>query len=293
MTDARRAAARGPRIGRRSLVPLLAASGGAVLVAGCGGPEPVPTSAEVARDPLAVLDPDLWNARSAEELRALPVQGDASELSTWGDLGGEESAVDAARDMLVDFLGIAYLDPESLRGMDDEETFDHVSEAAPAFWRDALRSAWDDGSRAFYALALAEPFRTVGRPAICADWFRAEQESAPVLALGVTVAWSTIDTGTRAVGVLAYRLGIVLDLEGDGSAGGGGLKLTIHGLDGCGLAEHEGLLVPALEDDERHRAVQEATHTSVLSSPRVPLEHLLDENSSLFTTDDETFLQCE
>lgn len=287
MTDARSAG-----IARRRLVPLLAASSGAVLVSGCG-PAPVPTSAEVGRDPLAVLDPDLWNARSVEELRALPVQGDAAELSAWEDLGGEDSAVDAARDLLATFLGTAYLDPETLRGMDVEESFDHVSQAAPEFWRDALQRAWDEGSQAFYALALAEPFRTVGRPAISAGWFRAEQEALPVLALGLTVAWTAIDTGTRAVGVLAYRLGIVVELDEEGDADAGGLQLTIHGLDGCAMAEQDGLLVPTLADEDRHRDAQKATREQVLDSPRVPLEQLLAEDSSLFTADDETYLRCE
>lgn len=282
-----------PRPRRRALASLLAISGGALLTSGCGGPAPVATSAEVARDPLAVLEPEKWDARSGEELRALPVQGASQELGTWAELGAEDSAVDAARDQLITYLTAAYLDPASLRGLSDEEALDHISRSTPEFWRDALREAWSNGNRSYYALDLAEPFRTVGLPAISADWFRTERDGGPALALGTTIAWTAIDTETRAVGVLAYRLGIVLDLDADGGATGGSLRLSIHGLDGCGMAEHGGLLVPALAQDAQHRAVQEATQEQILGAPRIPLSHLLDEDSSTFAGEEETFLACE
>lgn len=278
------------RVRRRALLALLAVPGGAA--AGCGGPAPVPTSPEVSRDPLAVLDPRVWDARSAEELRALPVQGEARELPAWSGLGGEESVLDPARDQLVGFLETAYLGPEALRGLEDAQAREHVARATPEFWAESLQDAWDDGDRAFYALALAEPFRTVGRPAIAADWFRAEREDGPALALGATVAWTVIDAATRAVGVLAYRVGVVLDLGPDGSTAGGSLRLTLHGLDGCATAEQGGLLVPALADDDRHRAVQQATREQVLEDPRLPSADLLDEDSALFAGDEETHLRC-
>ena len=278
---------------RRSLAALLTASGGAVLLGGCGGPSPVPTSAQVARDPLAALDAAHWDARSAEELRALPLQGAAEELETWADLGAEDSAVDTAREQLTGFLGAAYLDPSALRGLSDQDALDHVSSATPEFWRDALHEAWGGGDRTFYALALAEPFRSVGRPAICADWFRTEGDGGPALALGTTIAWTAIDTSTRAVGVLACRLGIVVDLDAQGGLSAGTVRLTLHGLDGCAMGEHEGLLVPALADDDRHRAVQQATREQILDAPRTPLADLLDEDSALFAGDEETFLERE
>src|SRR5699024_6335934 len=124
-----------PRPRRRSLAALLTASGGAVLLGGCGGPSPVPTSAAVARDPLVALDAAHWDARSAEELRALPLQGAAEELETWADLGAEDSAVDTAREQLTGFLGTAYLDPSALRGLSDQDALDHISSATPEFWR--------------------------------------------------------------------------------------------------------------------------------------------------------------
>src|SRR5699024_35819 len=105
-------------------------------------------------------------------------------------------------------------------------------ERHPRVWRDALHEAWGSGDRTFYALALAEPFRSVGRPAICADWFRTEGDGGPALALGTTIAWTAIDTSTRAVGVLACRLGIVVDLDAQGGLSAGTVRLTLHGLDG-------------------------------------------------------------
>lgn len=282
-----------PALRRRSLAALLAVPGAVLLTTGCGGPSPVPTSADIARDPLASLDPAVWNARSAEELRGLSVQGASEELDSWADLSADDSFVDPARDLLTTFVGAAYLAPEDLRGLDDEATHDHIAKNSPEFWQQGLRTAWDDGNRLFYAIALAEPFRTVGRPAIAADWHRTEQEDGPALALGATIAWTALHTETRAVGVFAYRLGIVTQIAGDGSAADAAIRLTIHGLDGCGIAEHEGLLVPALADDDQHREVQKATQEKVLASPHIPLEDLLDEESSLFAEDDLTYLTCD
>ena len=282
----------GPRLRRRTLAALLATSGTAGLAAGCG-PSPVSTSPDVAHDPLAELDPATWGARSAEEMRALPVQGEAQELSTWSGIGGEDSALDPARDMVMTYLETAYLSPAELRELDDETAYDRVSGAAPTYWKDALREAWENGGRPFYAFTLAEPFRTVGRPAICADWFRAERDDGPALAVGTTLAWTAIDTSTRRVGVLAYRVGIVIDLDGEGRATGGDLRLTLHGLDGCAMADQGGLVVPALAADERHLAVQEATHELVLAAPRIPLEQLLDEDPPSLAGDEETYLGCD
>lgn len=284
---------RAPRLRRRSLAPLLAVSGGALLASGCGGARPVPTSAEVSRDPLAAPDPEDWNARSPEELRALGVQGAADELEAWADLSAEQSFLDPARDTVTGFVETAYLSPEELSGLDHEAAHDRVAESAPEFWLDGLRTAWDEGDRPFYAAALAAPFRAVGRPALAADWYRTEQEGTPALALGATIAWTVIDTTTRAVGQFAYRLGIVAEIDEGGGASAAAIRLTLHGMDGCGIAEHEGLLVPALADEETHRSVQEATWEEVLSSPRIPLEHLLDEGSSLFAGDDTTYLPCD
>lgn len=275
------------------MAALAVASGGALLGAGCGGTSPVPTSTDVDRDPLAALDDADWDARSPEELRALPVQGSAQDLSTWADLGEEDGVLDTARDAVLDFVTAAYLTPEELHGLDDEDALDRISSASPEFWHDGLRTVWDEGNRLFYALALAEPFRTVGRPAICADWHRSEIEDVPILALGTTIAWTVIHTETRAVGVLAYRLGLMVDLEDDGTPSDGDIRVTVHGLDGCASSEQDGLAVPALEDDERHRSVQRATHDQVLASPRVPLRDVRNEDSPLFAGDEDTYLYCD
>ncbi|MGO1228077.1 hypothetical protein ACT3SQ_07685 [Brachybacterium sp. AOP42-C2-15] len=278
---------------RRSLAALLTVPGALLLTTGCGGPRPVPTSTDIARDPLASLDPAVWNARSAQELRGLSIQGAAEELDGWADLSADDSVLDSARDLLTTFVSAAYLAPEDLRGLDDEAAHDHIAKNSPEFWRDGLRTAWDDGNRLFYAIALAEPFRTVGRPALAAGWHRTEHEEGPALALGATIAWTAIDTATRAVGLFAYRLGIVAQIAEDGSVADAAIRLTIHGLDGCGIAEQEGLLVPALADDELHRAVQKATKEEVLASPHIPLDDLLDQDSPLFAGDDLTYVTCD
>ena len=282
-----------PRPRRRALASLLAASGGVLLAAGCGRTGPVPTSPEVPRDPLASLDPQQWNARSAQGLRALGVHGAADDLETWADLGAAEAFLDPARDAVVGFVGAAYLSPTELGALGHEAAHDRVAEAAPEFWHEGLREAWDGEDRPFYAAALAPPFRVVGRPAIAADWHRTEHDGGPALALGATIAWTAIDTGSRAAGQFAYRVGIVAELDEGGAATAASIRVTLHGLDACGIAEHEGLLVPALTDEESHRAVQEATWDEVLASPRIPLEQLLDEGSSAFSEDGTTFLPCD
>lgn len=282
------------RLPRRSLAPLgLTTLGLAALplLASCS-PGPVPTSSDVARSPLAALDDADWYAHSAEELIALPIEGAAEELETWAEIGGEDDAVAPAREAVADFVEAAYLSPEELRDLDDAATLERLVARTPETWRERLRTAWDEGQRPFYTIALAEPFRTVGRPALSASWYRTEQDGAPVLALGTTIAWAVIDTGSRAVGVIAHRIGILVELDADGGIAHGQLIVTIHGLDGCGIEQNEGLLVPALADEDSHRSVQEATVQDVLGAPRIPLEALLDEDSPVFTADDSTYLLC-
>lgn len=277
-----------PRPRRRTLAALLAVTGTAATAAGCTGPSPVPTSPDVAHDPMADLDPENWDARSAEEMRALPVQGAAEELGSWGELGPEDTALDPARDTLMAFLEAAYLDPDALHGMEDGAALDHVTAATPEFWADSLPGSWDEGLRHLYAFTPAEPFRTVGRPWICADWFRSERDGGPALALGAVIAWTMIDATTRAVGVLAYQLGAILDLDREGTATEGSLRVVVHGFDSCATDEQGGLVAPAIAEDAEHRAAQEATTELVLSAPRIPLEALMDEDSDRFAGDQGT-----
>lgn len=279
-----------PRLRRRTLSALLAVTSAGVSLAGCSSPSPVPTSADVARDPMAGLDPANWDARSAEEMRSLPVQGDAAELSTWGDLGDDESVLDPARDMLMTFLGVAYLDPDALHGLEDAQAKDRLLAVTPEFWKDTLRESWDDGVRHLHAFTLAEPFRTVGRPWICADWHRAERDDAPVLALGCMVSWTVIDPTTRTVGVLAYQFSAILELNAQGEAIEGAFLVVVHGLDICLTDEQGGLVAPALGDGERHRAAQKAALENVLTDPRIPLETVLDEEDSLWMGNPQTYV---
>ncbi|WP_122939243.1 hypothetical protein [Brachybacterium sp. EE-P12] len=276
---------------RRALAPLGLLASTALLTPACS-PSPVPTSGDVPRSPLAALDPADWDARTAEELLALPLDGAAEELETWAGIGAREGDVAASREAIVDFVAAAYLSPEELRGLDDAATLDRLTARTPEAWLDPLRTAWEDGGRPFYSIALAEPFRTVGLPALSASWHRAEQDGAPVLALAATIAWAVIDTGTRAVGVIAHRLGLIAELDDSGGLVDGHLRVTMHGLDGCGIEENEGLLVPALADEDAHRSVQEATRQDVLGAPRIPLAEVLEEDSALFAGDDRTYLTC-
>src|SRR5699024_1591865 len=151
---------------RRDLARLLAGSGTVLLgTTACGlGPSPVATSTDIARDPLAEVDPAGWDARSAEEMLAQPIDGDPSDYEPWAGIEVAEGTLDGARQQLVDFIDIAYLSPERLRGMDDDAAREAVLAATPEYWTDSVTSNWDDGRRYFSAIAFAEPVRTVGRP---------------------------------------------------------------------------------------------------------------------------------
>lgn len=291
-------------LSRRDLAGLVAASGAVLLGAGCGrDPASVPTSDEVPRDPLAHLDEVRWDGRTADDILALPVSGASAELETWGDLGDDDAALDPARQSLVAFLEAAYLSPGTLRGLDDATALDHVRSASPEYWQEHLQSAWDGGERHVYCFALADGFRSVGRPALSMDWFRADLDAAPALLLGGTIAWSVLDVDRRAVGVVAYRLGIVATIStGTGSGSGSGatvgsassatLRATIHGLDTCAVAEADGLVVPALADTVEQRAAQQATTDTVIAAPRILQEDLLDPGSAPLSGDDATNTAC-
>lgn len=278
---------------RRDLAALLTVSGGLLLGSACSpATAPVPTSPDIDRDPLADLDPQLWPARSAAEMLEVPLAEDLPDSEAWSQLGADDD-LQQARQQLVDFLSVAYLDPEPLSALDDDAAHARVAEAAPEFWQEELQESWDGGTRYFYAIAFAEGFRSVGRPAIAVQWLRGENEDGgPTLMVGGTLAWTVLDTGTRAVGVIAYRYGIVADLTEDGALEQALLRVTIHGVDGCETFD-EGLLVPALADTEPHRAAQERTHEAIIASPQVSREDLVHPSSPLFSGDKTTNILCD
>lgn len=278
---------------RRDLAALVTVSGGALLGSACSPPTaPVPTSPDIDRDPLADLDPQLWPARSGAEMLDLPIEGDDADAEAWSQLETDD-ALESTRQQLVDFLTTAYLEPEQLSGLDDPAARERVSAVTPSFWQEDLERAWDGGDRYFYAIAFAEPYRSVGRPAIAVQWLRGDEDGAPMLMVGGTIAWTVLETTTRAVGVVAYRYGIVAALDTDGSMHGANFRITINGLDGCGTSEEGGVLVPALADSDSHRAAQERTREMIIGSPQVGREALVDTESELLQGDEDTNTSCE
>lgn len=278
---------------RRDLAALLTTSGGLLLGPACSPRiAPVPTSPDIDRDPLADLDPQLWPARSAAEMLEVPLAEGVPDSEAWSQLSTDDD-LQPARQQLVDFLSVAYLDPEPLSALDEEAAHARVAQAAPAFWQEELQEAWAGGTRYFYAIAFAAGFRSVGRPAIAVQWLRGETEDGgPTLMVGGTLAWSVLDTATRAVGVIAYRYGIVADLAEDGALDQAQLRVTIHGVDGCESFE-EGLLAPALADTEPHRAAQERTHAAIIASPQVSRDDLVHSDSLVFSGDESTNILCD
>lgn len=286
----------GLRPRRRDLAGLLLASGTVWAGAGCSrDPAVVPTSTQIPQDPLARLDPVRWDGRTAAEVLALPVSGDATTLDSWAQIGPEDAALDPARRALMDFLEAAYLSPASLSGLDPAAALEQVSAAAPEFWQGRLESMWEGGERHAYGFALAEGFAPVGRPALAMDWYREEREGNPVLLLGGTIAWTVLEEAGHGVGVIAYRLGIGADIAaGDeaGSTSSATLRVTVHGLDTCAVREADGLVVPALTDAQEHRAAQQATLDTVIASPRISREDLLDPKSAPLAGDGSTNAAC-
>ncbi|APX33785.1 hypothetical protein BH708_14895 [Brachybacterium sp. P6-10-X1] len=282
---------RRPLVRRRDLAGLLAASGTAAIAAGCSMSR-VPTSDQVPRDPLASLDEARWDGRTLADVLALPLTGEVSEFEAWTGLGPEDAAVDPVRQALTDFLAAAYLSPDALHGLDDAAARARIDGAAPTYWQDVLHQAWDSGERHLYAFTLAEGFATIGRPALAMDWFRGQREGTALLLLGGTLAWSVLETSTHAVGVIAYRVGVVADLAADGTASTATIRVTIHGLDGCALRDHGGLVVPALGKDAEHRQAQQATMDTVIAAPRIRREDLLDPESAALNGDDATNVLC-
>src|SRR5690625_3797279 len=162
----------------------------------------------------------------------VPLAEGVPDSEAWSQLSTDDD-LRPARQPLVDFLSVASLDPEPLSALDEEAAHARVAQAAPAFWQEELQEAWAGGTRYFYAIAFAAGFRSVGRPAIAVQWLRGETEDGgPTLMVGGTLAWSVLDTATRAVGVIAYRYVIVADLAEEGALGQAQLPVTIHGGDG-------------------------------------------------------------
>lgn len=279
---------------RRELAALLTASGGLLLGSACSSrAAPVPTSPDVARDPLADPDPQLWQARSGTEMLEVPVDGGGGDSEAWSQLETGDAALEPARRQLVDFLTTAYLDPESLRGLDDGAARSRVAEVTPSFWEESLGRAWDNGDRYFYAIAFAEGYRSVGRPAISVTWLRGEDEGDPLLMVGGTFAWTVLNTASRAVGVIAYRYGIKAVLDADASIADASVRITVNGLDGCETYDAGGLLVPALAETDLHRAAQEHTFETVIGSPLVGRDALEDPDSDLLTGDEDSNAMCD
>lgn len=290
-TPAARPSAEAPRLRRRTLATLVTAAGAAALMTGCG-PSPVATSSEIPRDPLTALDPKHWDGRTIEEVRALPVQGDAAALESWGDLGSDESALDPVRDQLTGYVRTALLDPAGLSGLEDSKVLETLAAAAPSYWDDGLTGAWGDGLQPLYAFAPAEGFRSVGRPLLSAEWLRTERDGSAALALGIVVAWTVINTSTHDVGVVAYQLAMVMTVDAAGKSTAGSLRVAVHGLDGCASDEQGGKVVPAITAEKAHRDVQKVTTEQVLTTPRIPQDILLDEEADLFDRKHVTYLGC-
>lgn len=277
---------------RRRLAAALVGAGALSLTACSRGPRPVATDPDLPRDPLATVDPAQWDARSADALLTLPVEGDLAEYSAWTDSGLDDSSVEGARQQLVDFLNAAYLSPASLKGLSDADAQQTISQSTPDFWKDDLAEGFDSGSRHFYAYVLADPYAEVGAPLICANWYRGQTGAVPQLLLGGTIARTVIDTGTRDVGVVALKFAMKMDLDSEGKNTRGRFQVTVHGMDLCATGESKGLIVPAIGPEEASVAVQEVTMEQVVDSPRVPREAMDSTASEAMLGDEESVILC-
>lgn len=279
-------------LSRRRLAAVLVGAGALTTAACSSGPQPVATDPELARDPLASVDPAQWDVRSPDDLLSLPLEGEISEYSAWEDSGLDDSSVAGARQQLVDFLKAAYLSPSSLKGLTDDDAQYEISKSTPTFWKDDLTEGFDTDNRQFYAYVLAEPYADVGAPRICANWYRGQTGAVPQLLFSGTIARTVIHTDTREVGVVAHRFAMKMDLDGDGENIRGSFQVTLHGVDLCATPQQNGLLVPAIGPDQAHQEAQKVTMEKVVGSPRVPREAMDSTSSEAMLGDEASVVFC-
>lgn len=282
-----------PRPRRRDVSTALFASGSVLLgAAGCSGAEPVPTSTDIPRDPLAEYTDPPWNARGVEDLLALPIAEADPDSAAWQDLELGDADLAGAREVIAEFLGTAHLDPRTLQDLGElDEIEAHLVERTPEFWQDGVTGMFTDATPYFAAVVLAPRFRTIGRPALAASWYRGSREETPTLALGATLAWSVIDAESHDVGVIAYRLGATALLDSAGGIDNALMKTTIHGMDLCEMGG-DGWIIPAITDSPAHRTAQELTVSRVLESPEVELPRVDDEDAELTDRPGDTNRNC-
>ena len=281
------------RLRRRDLSAALVASGAVLLGAtSCSGSEPVPTSTDIARDPLAEFTDPPWNARSVEDLLALPIAEADPDSAPWQDLELDDADLAGAREVLTTYIGRAHLDPRALQELGDLAAIEaHLLEVTPEFWQDGVSSNFSESTPYFVAMVLAQDFRTIGRPALAAAWYRGSREEYPTLALGVTLAWSVIDAETHDVGVIAYRLGISALLDSSGSIDNALMKTTIHGMDLCEMGS-DGWIIPTITGSSAHRTAQEMTFSRVLESPVIERGLIDDEDAEIMDGPGATNRNC-
>ena len=281
------------RLRRRDLSAALVASGAVVLGAtSCSGSEPVPTSTDIARDPLAEFTGPSWNARSVEDLLALPITEADPDSAPWQDLELGDADLAGAREVLTAYIGRAYLDPRALQEIGDLGAVEaHLLEVTPEFWQDGVTGMFAEATPYFTAVVLAARFRTIGRPALAASWYRGSREESPTLALGVTLAWSVIDAETHDVGVIAYRLGVSALLDSSGSIDNALMKTTIHGMDLCEMGS-DGWIIPTITGSPAHRTAQEMTFSRVLESPVIERDLIDDEDAEIMDGPGATNRNC-
>ena len=138
-----------------------------------------------------------------EELGAALSAPDAmSDQNRWRDMVKEHAQLQeivAAYDAYLETAeGIADCKAMLADGLDPEmKDLVHQELSDLTQKQEELEESWDAGTRYFYAVAFAEGFRSVGRPAIAVQWLRGESEDGgPTLMVGGTLAWTVLDTAT-------------------------------------------------------------------------------------------------
>lgn len=266
---------------RRRLAALLTAGVLGTLGAGCS--RETTTNRAVPLDPLA-RHAHLYDVSTAEALAALPLQEDPDASEMWPDLDTNADAdhVRAARGELADFLEICFLSPTELSGLEGEALKDRIMPLAPQMWKDNVAELFT-GDLRHLNISVFEPSLTViGTPLFAADWFTAVVDDEPAIRLGGTVATAVLNPATNATGICAHRIGAVVRYDGDGALTRGDLLTTINGVDLCASEQSGGLIQPIMSDTPDRVETRTALMRDIVSSPRIGLRQLIEEDPVIF-----------
>lgn len=270
------------------LLPLAACDDG-----GTADPSPTPTALSTLRDPLADLDRALWEVTDAPSMMAIPVDAGDVDKAAWAAAGVDDARIRETRQRIADFVVNSYMQPEAYRDTDDAGDRELALSKAPIpRVTQHIGEFWDAGDRQFAATEFAPQFRSIGRPRGVAHWYLVERDGERRVELGITIAYSLLDTETGTTGFFAERIAVSLvpDLANGEPTDAGMVRMLLAGTDTCGTTEAGGIIVPAIGSDDTSQSVQHETRRKVIDDPHLEPADLVAEDTGPMQFDPTTVL---